>query len=300
MKNHKGSVLWKSGKISVIDCSVCGFIHMNPIINKKKLEKMYADSFYQTMHPGFTKKYESELDYWKITFDDKLDIIENKIKKKNRKILDIGCGPGFFLKHAQKRKWDVLGIEPSTSAAKYARSKGVPIHESTFESFILENRTKFDAIHTRFFLEHTIDPKLICKQCHDILNPGGIICFEVPNDFNILQKIVTKKLKKPEYWIAPPEHINYFSLSSLSNLLQNSGFKLFYSESTFPLELFLLLGHDYLNNDKIGKKIHSMRMNFESHLYPEANELKRKLYSFFAQNGMGREIIIYAKKQSIK
>ena len=71
----------------------------------------------------------------------------------------------------------------------------------------------------------------------------------------------------------------------------------FHLESTFPLELFLLFGFDYINNEQIGKKIHSMRMKFDSILYSSNNNtLKRKIYSSFANMGIGRTIIVYAKK----
>lgn len=297
MVSHYGKVVWKSKKSNIINCEKCGFYHVNPIPKLDVLEKMYSHKFYEKIKPTYIKKDESEINYWNITFDDKLDTLEKKIKKKNRTILDIGCGAGFFLQRAKQRGWNVLGVEPSTMAAKYAQSKGIPIVESTFESFSSTNTIKFDVIHSKFFLEHVREPKLICKQCHDFLNPNGVICFEVPNDFNLLQKIVTEKLKKSQYWIEPTEHINYFSYHSLENLLKKIGFKPFYSEATFPLEFFLMFGFDYINNDKIGKKIHSMRMKFESLLSStNNNQLKRHMYSNLAQMGIGREIIIYAKK----
>jgi 2-polyprenyl-3-methyl-5-hydroxy-6-metoxy-1,4-benzoquinol methylase len=295
--SHLGNIVWKSGKNSIIDCKNCGFYHANPIPKLENLEKMYTHKFYQKMKPAYIKKDELENDYWNITFDDKLKTIEKIITKKNKKILDIGCGPGFFLQQAKKRKWNVLGIEPSTMAANYARNKGIQIAESTFESFCLTNKEKFDAIHSKFFLEHVRDPKQVCNDCYDLLNTNGVICFEVPNDFNILQKIVTDKLNKKQYWIAPPQHINYFSMTSLQNLLKKSGFKPFYAESTFPLEFFLLFGFDYIDNDKIGKKIHNMRMNLEKFLQSTGNnQVKRDLYNYFAEKGIGREIIVYAKK----
>lgn len=297
MLKHNGKVLWSSGKKFVIDCNNCGFYHVKPIPTLEHLEKMYSHKFYQEIKPYYLKKDESEIEYWNITFDDKLDIFQKKIRKKNKKILDIGCGGGFFLRRAKNRGFSVLGIEPSSSAAAYARSKDIPIIESTFESFVKTNTEKFDVIHAKFFLEHVRDPIQICKDCYDILNPNGIICFTVPNDFNLLQKIVVDKFHKKQYWIAPSEHINYFSLQSLKTLLKKFKFKIFYSESSFPLELFLLFGFDYLENDKIGKKIHNMRMNFESSLsISDNNSLKRDLYSYFAKKGIGREITIYAKK----
>ncbi len=296
--SHKGKIVWKSGKNSIINCNNCGFYHAYPIPKLEDLEKMYSHKFYEQLKPNYIKKDESEIDYWNITFDDKLDILERKIRKKNRCILDIGCGPGFFLQRAQKRGWNVLGVEPSLKAAKYAKEKGIPISESTFESFVLTNKSKFDVIHSKFFLEHVRDPLNVCKLCFELLKPNGILCFEVPNDFNLLQEIVVNNLNKPRYWIEPTQHVNYFSNQTLKKLLIKCGFNPFHSESTFPLEFFLLSGMNYLNNEKIGKKIHSMRMNFESHLFSSKNNsLKRDLYSYFAQKGIGREIIIYAKKE---
>ena len=86
-------------------------------------------------------------------------------------------------------------------------------------------------------------------------------------------------------------------MKSLQNLLKKTGFTPFYAESTFPLEFFLLFGLDYINNDKIGSKIHSMRMKFDSLLHSSNNnQLKRDIYSSFANMGIGRAIVVYAKK----
>jgi len=297
MLKHKGKIIWKQGNKSVIDCTNCGFSHTKPIPKLEDLEKMYSHKFYQKLKPHYLKKDESENEYWNTTFDDKLDIFNKKIKKKNKKILDIGCGGGFFLHRAKKRKFNVLGIEPSSTAAAYARSNDIPIVESTFESFVKTNKEKFDVIHAKFFLEHIRDPIQTCKDCYRLLNSNGIICFTVPNDFNVLQKIITKELNKKPYWVVPSQHINYFSRVSLESLLKKTKFKPFLSEASFPLELFLLFGLNYLENNKIGKKIHSMRMNFESLLLSsQNNSLKRDLYSYFAEKGIGREITVYAKK----
>ena len=70
-----------------------------------------------------------------------------------------------------------------------------------------------------------------------------------------------------------------------------------YQQSTFPLELFLLMGDDYLKNEKIGKKINQKRINLEMNLMAEKNgKIKKELYEKFAEIGIGRASIIYAKK----
>ena len=97
--------------------------------------------------------------------------------------------------------------------------------------------------------------------------------------------------------LAPPQHINYFNFTSLTNLLEKNGFQILLKESTFPLELFLLMGINYIGNDKVGKKIHKnrikMEMNFKN---GDGVDLKRQIYQYFAKIGIGRTSIIYAKK----
>tara|TARA_B110001454_G_scaffold131624_1_gene122584 strand:- start:124 stop:642 length:519 start_codon:yes stop_codon:yes gene_type:complete len=165
---------------------------------------------------------------------------------------------------------------------------------------------KFDAIHTFDVLEHVNNPIDIIKKAYSLLKKGGIIVVEVPNDFNPLQKLVQKKLKKKEWWLtlshnlknsAYIQHLNYFNFSSISDLIKRAGFKIIIKESTFPLELFLLMGQDYVKNPKIGKKIHLARIQFEKNFEKRKEvQLKRTIYQKLAEIGIGRTAIIYAKK----
>ena len=150
------------------------------------------------------------------------------------------------------------------------------------------------------------DPISVLKKSYSLLKRGGIIVVEVPNDFNLLQKLVQKELKKKEYWITLSsnsknsgtlDHLNYFNFSSISDLIKRAGFKIIIKESTFPLELFLLMGQDYVKNPKIGKKIHLERIQFEKNFVKRKEiELKRTIYQKLAEIGIGRTAIIYAKK----
>jgi hypothetical protein len=70
-----------------------------------------------------------------------------------------------------------------------------------------------------------------------------------------------------------------------------------YQQSTFPVEFFLLMGDDYLKSEKIGKKIHQKRINLEMNLMVDKNSgIKKEIYEKFAEIGIGRTSIIYAKK----
>ena len=295
--HHSGKILKKIKNYKIINCNYCGFTHITPIPSDNQLHSLYIDDYYKKTKPQYIKKFESEMEFWNMTFDEKLETIEKFVKSRTKKILDIGCGPGFFLRRAKKRGWNVLGIEPSTIASNYTQKQGIPVITNFFQKIDLTKLGRFDAIHMFDVLEHTNAPIEILKSCFSILKKDGILLIEVPNDFNILQKTVQKILGKHEYWLAPPQHINYFNFCSLTKLLQKIGFKIVLKESTFPLELFLLMGHDYIGNDKIGRKKHRERMKLEINLKQgRINHLKRKIYQYFAELGIGRTAIIYAKK----
>jgi len=223
--------------------------------------------------------------------------------------LDVGSGSGFFLKRAKERGWTVNGIEPNKIASNYSEKIGIPVINDFFQNIDNKKMKKYDVINLFDVLEHVHNPSELLKKCHRLLKSGGIIVIEVPNDYNPLQKIVQKSLKKEEYWLtiltksrnynwaSKIDHVNYFNFFSLKKLLTKLRFKVIYQQSTFPLELFLLMGDDYLKSEKIGKKIHQKRINLEMNLMIDENmRIKKEIYEKFAEIGIGRTAIIYAKK----
>ena len=57
------------------------------------------------------------------------------------------------------------------------------------------------------------------------------------------------------------------------------------------------MGGNYIGNDEVGKKCHIKRMNFEKSMRLNSeNDLLEKLYMDFAKRGIGREVVMYAKK----
>jgi 2-polyprenyl-3-methyl-5-hydroxy-6-metoxy-1,4-benzoquinol methylase len=303
---HNGKTIKRFGKYSIIKCKTCKFIHVNPIPTNKELSSLYANDYYKKIKPNYIQFNEKEIKYLDYTFNEKLDTIEKLLSSKSKRVLDIGSGPGFFLRRAKRRGWDVLGIEPALIAYNYSKKHNIPTIQKFFYEVDIKQIGKFDAIHTFDVLEHVNDPISMLKKSYSLLKRGGIIVVEVPNDFNPLQKLVQKELKKKEYWVTLSSdsknsgtlvHLNYFDFSTISNLLKRIGFKIIIKEATFPLEIFLLMGQDYIKNPKIGKKIHLERIQFEKNFEKgKEGQLKRKIYQKLAEIGIGRTAIIYAKK----
>ena len=306
---HNGKVLKKIGQSKVIDCKSCKFIHVVPLPTEIELSQHYKKNYYTKTKPNYINKYQKEIDYWNLIFDEKLNFLETKIKRKNKSIFDLGSGSGYFLKRAKEKGWNVDGIEPNLVAANHSKKIGIPVINDFFENIDIDKMKKFDSINLFDVLEHVTNPIQLLKNCHKLLRSNGIIIIEVPNDYIPLQKIVQESLKKDQYWLtlltksrnyhwsSKMDHINYFNFSSLRKLLKKLQFNVIYEQSTFPLELFLLMGDDYLKNEKIGKDIHQKRMSMEKNLLNNKNqEIKKNLYEKFAHLGIGRTAIFFAQK----
>ena len=306
---HGGKVLKKIERFRIIDCDKCQFIHVMPLPSELELSKLYKRKYYTKVKPNYIKKYQKEIDYWNLIFDEKLDFLETKIKTQTRSIFDIGSGSGYFLLRAKEKGWAVDGVEPNLIAADHSRKIGVPVINDFFGNVNIHTMKKFNAINLFDVLEHVHNPIEVLENCYKLLKPKGIIVIEVPNDYNPLQKIVQNTLKKEEYWLtiltksrnyhwaSKMDHLNYFNFQSLNRMLKRLDFKIIYQQSTFPLELFLLMDDDYLKSEKIGKRIHQKRMNLEKRLLSQKNQhLKKELYEKFAEIGIGRTAVIYAQK----
>lgn len=297
---HFGKDVGTIGKYSVIDCDRCEFIHLNPIPKKEYLEEFYKKKYYDEHQLKISEmniaKQDSEKSFWKLEFDTRLNIIKNLLVEiKEPSIFDVGCGTGLFLECANKTGWKALGLDPSAFAVKKLKEKGLKVLHKTIEEINFAEVGQFDVVHLRFVLEHYHNPLDLCRVCYKLLKVGGILCVEVPNDFSQIQKTASKFLSEKKWWLST-DHINYFSSNSLRNLIKKSGLKTVYEYTNFPMEFFLLMGLNYVNNPLVGKTVHKFRMAFEEKLIKENNTLRISLYEQFAKIGIGRSLILFARK----
>ena len=285
-----------------------GYEHLDPLPTKKQLEQFYEREYYQHIQKTGRGSHDAkliskdnevrakELEWLEKTyFIDKLDILNKFVPANKRKILDIGCGSGEFLEFMKNSDWKTFGIEPSKEVFEKAKEKGITVYNLTLEEFFAQKKKEggFNAIVLANVLEHVLKPKETIMISKELLYPGGVICIQVPNDFNQLQLLASSKVNKKKWWIATPDHINYFNFQSLENLLKFYDFEILLKTTDFPMELFLLMEEDYVDNPGMGKLCHQKRINFELSI---SKELRRNFYNKLAEVGLGRQCIIYARK----
>lgn len=296
-QGHHGPLLDVKDGFDVIDCATCGFMHVTPVPTEQELEEIYRHEYYTDEKPLYIERFIEDLDWWNIAYGDRYDSFEQSLPAQRRRLLDIGSGPGYFLKHGKDRGWDVTGVEPSRQAAAHARSLGLTVVEAFLDETLAPTLGQFDVIHLSEVLEHIPDPGKLLRLAHTMLAPGGLLCVVVPNDYSPVQGALREACGFAPWWVAAPHHLNYFSRASLSALTERSGFDVLHTESTFPIDLFLLMGDNYVGNDVLGRACHGKRMRFEKNLARAGrNDVKRALYRALSQIDIGREICLYARK----
>ena len=123
------------------------------------------------------------------------------------RVLDIGCFDGTFLASLPAAV-EKHGVEIMPSAADRARSQGIRIVASDFES-LAAMPGAYDAITAFDVIEHVPDPLAFLTLVRSALRDGGIAVISTGN-----LDAWTWTLMRNRYWYcAIPEHISFLSVS---------------------------------------------------------------------------------------
>jgi methionine biosynthesis protein MetW len=201
---------------------------------KSRAKGKYADRYV-----GKTPKEYRELE------DKYRKVLEIFSKYEFERILDVGCGDGNFsvlLKEACKAR-EVYGIEISEKGVEMARNNGVKAFQLDIdeEDFPFEDNY-FDAIFAGEVIEHLFDPDHFLEEVHRTLKLGGYFVLSTPNLAAIHNRIALLFGYQPYSVMvslnnslghlrfsasgAAPDHIRFFTLRSLKDLLKIHGFKI--------------------------------------------------------------------------
>jgi SAM-dependent methyltransferase len=277
-------------------CLRSGYWHLDPIPTQEALQAYYRTDFYDAQPDYFVRNRADER-WHRLEANLRYDDLERLLPATRRRLLEIGSGPGLHLQVGLERGWEVLGIEPGEQAYRYsAEERGLPVRHAYFHRGNHRAFGTFDAIYLRKVLEHVPDPHEMLDLIHAVLEPGGLICLNVPNEFNPFQEAVAEKYQREPWWVVE-EHINYFDLETLGNLVEAYGFEIETRTTDFPMELFALMGFDYTRNDTLVLTLHHQRVAFEMALAETGRrELLERFYTGLASAGLGRCAIITARK----
>lgn len=134
-----------------------------------------------------------------------------------RRVLEVGCGDGFFLEAMRHAGADCYGVEPSNAQRKLALARGLRVESGVLAAGRILADAPFDAFVTRQVFEHVEDLRDFLLTIRSNLASEAMGLVEVPN--------LDKLALEGRFFDFIPEHINYFTPRSLGLALALAGFE---------------------------------------------------------------------------
>ena len=270
------------------------------VLNKpteQELTEYYSEKYYQEAKGSYELEYsDEEILYIKNKLKERNHIVSNNITTSNRKFLDIGCGEGWALAYFHNEGWGVKGLDFSDFGCKKMNKDCVPFLQvgDIYKNLnkIINSDEKFGMVWLANVLEHVIDPVGLINMLYRILDKGGILVIEVPNDFSVLQKFLFQQNKvNREFWVTLPDHLSYFNKDSLNNLMISNNYFCVDFIGDYPIDINLLNENsNYINNPTIGKSCHKERIDFTNLIHSQSIEDVISYHRALAGLGLGRDI----------
>jgi len=141
------------------------------------------------------------------------------------KVLDVGCGSGIFTAFLQDMGFDVVGVDISETAVRYARQcyPGIRLKVASVECGLPFKNDEFDVVWCGEVLEHLFDVGAALTEINRVLRPGGKFVLTTPYH-GLVKNLIVCVLAFERHYDPCGSHIRFFTRRSLKLCLEKAGF----------------------------------------------------------------------------
>lgn len=281
-----------------------GWRRVQPSPSAEELRDFYAAQYFQNSHGTYAQAYtDQELEHRRLLAELLVEAIAQGRGAKagpEDALIEVGCGEGWFLAAAHQAGFAVRGLD--FSADGLARfNPGFLDHALIGDAFerldgLIGAGAAVDAVVMEHVLEHVIDPEGLLQRLPRLLKPHGVVAITVPNDFSPLQlEARAMGAITRDFWVAPPQHLNYFNADNLVCFLERMGFAVKLAYASFPIDWFLMHpGSNYVADGAAGKPAHRARMAIDLMLARQGMDRWLQLSKALFACGAGRSLTVIA------
>jgi SAM-dependent methyltransferase len=195
---------------TILRCMACGLVYAAPELPDTEIKRGYADM----VDPDYVREEKGRTEQARL-------VLSRIMKFKSRgRLLDMGCGPGFFLAEARRQGWETAGVDLSAWAKEYCREHyGIDVKQGTLEEAAWPDQS-FDVVVMNDVLEHLTDPRKTLREVRRILKNDGILYISTPDIGSFFSRALGAR-----WWGINKYHLFYFSRRTLERLFDAVGLK---------------------------------------------------------------------------
>ncbi len=281
-----------------------GWRRVEPSPSAEDLRDFYAAQYFQNSHGTYAQAYtDDELTHRRLL----AGLLVAAIAKARGvsagpgdALIEVGCGEGWFLAAAHAAGFAVQGLDFSADGLTRFNPQFLDhaLIGDAFEGLdgLIAAGAAADAVVMEHVLEHVVDPEALLERLPRLLKPHGVVAITVPNDFSSLQLAAKASgAIDRDFWVAPPQHLNYFNADNLPRLLARMGFEVRLAYASFPIDWFLMHpGSNYVADSAAGKPAHRARMAIDLLLAGQGTDKWLDLSKALFACGAGRSLTVVA------
>ena len=296
------SVVYQKTNYAVAACNHCSFTFVPPFFRKEVSYENYKTE-------EVTKAFRDGNNWVKIERHKlRFDLI--KKYKPSGSLFDLGSGWGHFMLTGQLLGYDVFGIELAEQPFLYSKNDlKLPVEHVNF--FDMKENKQYDIITMWDVLEHIDKADEVISKCSRLSPKDGLLVIQVPQ----IDSYIAKK-HQANWKMISLDHVNYFSIPTITELLNKHGYEIQTIKSSFEIKLFImytilplikrLKGKIKQTQEEANSKINAAERQqyfntftkkplWKLKLYMKAHNMLYKTLSFL---NIGEEMIVIAKKTS--
>ncbi|MBP7510346.1 MAG: class I SAM-dependent methyltransferase [Bacteroidia bacterium] len=237
-------------EFTIVECANCSLQYTNPRPSEIEIGKYYQSDKYIS-HAG-TDKSELGVTYkiydWVRNYSIGIKLKAIKKYHPNGKLLDLGCGLGYFLNGVKVDKtFDAVGADISDDAIDYVfKTFGIEVYKENALKQIPTNT--YDIITQWHVMEHVhrLDERM--EELKRLLKENGTMFIAVP----ISNSFDSKYYKA--FWDGydVPRHLYHFNRKSFHLMMENHGFKVVEERSMLFDAPYISMRSEYHQKHKLG------------------------------------------------
>jgi SAM-dependent methyltransferase len=210
---------------------------------------IYTDAYFQGGHADGYADYAGSGEELRHEFRRILAALRRHVDRGS--LVELGCAYGFFLDEA-RAVFDVCGVEISDEARAACLERGHDVVRELTPAFLVE-RGPFDAAVMLDVIEHLPDPAAVLVDLHGAMKRGAQLVVTTGDFGSLLARAMGRRWRL----LTPPQHLWFFSVRTLTALLDRVGFRVHTVEHPWkhvPLALVAYQATRYLGGQGLVRR----------------------------------------------